>query len=60
MVSAWLYFLLGLSSLDTTFSTNVIFTNSFLVKFHENVNNDIARDIASRNGFESVGEVNII
>lgn len=53
-----LYFFCGLSLLLIT-SANSVFTNSFLVKFQQNIKNDIAHEIATRNGFENVGEVNI-
>lgn len=56
MLLVWLYFLLGLSTLVTS-SANNVFTNSFLIRFHRSVKNDIAHEIATRNGFENIGEV---
>lgn len=58
MLPIWLYFFLGLTTLVLS-SANSVFTNSFLVKFQQNINHDIAHEIATRNGFENVGEVNI-
>ncbi|XP_031619450.1 neuroendocrine convertase 2 [Contarinia nasturtii] len=56
MLSKWIYFFIGLTTLVVS-SANIVFTNSFLVRFHQNINNDIAHAIASRNGFENVGEL---
>lgn len=58
MLPVWLYLFFGLTTLVLS-STNSVFTNSFLVKFQQNIKNDIAHQIATRNGFENVGEVNI-
>lgn len=55
MIPVWLYFFFGLTTL--MLSANSVFTNSFLVKFQRNIKNDIAHEIALRNGFENVGEV---
>lgn len=55
MLLAWLYFL-ALTTLVAS-TANSVFTNSFLVRFHRSVQNDVVHDIASRNGFENVGEV---
>lgn len=55
MLLSWLCFL-GLTTLVKS-SANSIFTNSFLVRFHRSVQNDVVHDIASRNGFENVGAV---
>lgn len=56
MILVWLYFFLGLTTLVAS-SANSVFTNSFLVRFHRSVKNDVVHDIAARNGFENVGEV---
>lgn len=56
MLLVWSYILLGLSTLVAS-SANNVFTNSFLVRFQRSVKNDIAHDIAARNGFENIGEV---
>lgn len=56
MLAVWLYSFLGLTTLVAS-STNNVFTNSFLVRFHRSIENDIAHEIAVRNGFENVGEV---
>lgn len=56
MLSVWLYSFLGLTTLVAS-STNNVFTNSFLVRFQRSIENDIAHEIAVRNGFENVGEV---
>lgn len=55
MLLAWLCFL-ALTTLVAS-TANSVFTNSFLVRFHRSVQNDVVHDIASRNGFENVGEV---
>lgn len=34
-----------------------VFTNSFLVEFHEDANNELANDVAKRNGFDNYGPV---
>lgn len=59
MLLVWLYFFLGLTTLVAS-SANNVFTNSFLVRFHRSIENDVARDVAARNGFESIGEVSLI
>lgn len=56
MLSVWLYSFLGLTTFVAS-STNNVFTNSFLVRFQRSIENDIAHEIAARNGFENVGEV---
>lgn len=56
MITVWLYVLLGLTT-SVTSSVNSVFTNSFLVKFQHSVDSDVALEIASRNGFQNVGEV---
>lgn len=55
MLSVWLY-ILGLTTLVAS-STNNVFTNSFLVRFQRSIDSDIANEIAGRNGFENVGQV---
>lgn len=37
-----------------------VFTNSFLVEFHEDANNELANDVAKRNGFDNYGPVSIV
>lgn len=59
MLSVWLYIFLGLTTLVAS-STNSVFTNSFLVRFQRSIENDMAHEIAARNGFENVGEVRFI
>lgn len=58
MLPVWLFLFFGLTGLVLS-SANNVFTNSFLVKFHQNIKKDVAHEIATRNGFENVGEVNL-
>lgn len=58
MTPLWLCLIFGLTTLVTS-SANSVFTNSFLVRFQRNIKNEIAHEIAARNGFENMGEVNI-
>lgn len=37
-----------------------IFTSSFLVRFRRNVDNELAHDVAKRNGFDNLGPVSRI
>lgn len=52
----WLCCFFSLTTLVAS-SANSVFTNSFLVRFQRNIKNDIAHEIAARNGFENIGEV---
>lgn len=56
MLPVWIPFFFGMSMLVLS-SANGVFTNSFLVKFQQNIRDDVAHEIATRNGFENVGEV---
>lgn len=56
MLGGWLYTFFGLTAFVVS-SEHMIFTNSFLVRFQQKINNDKAHEIAVRNGFENVGEV---
>lgn len=47
------------SFLPSTAQRNDIFTSSFLVRFHRSIDNDLAHDVAQRNGFENLGAVSI-
>lgn len=38
---------------------NDVFTSSFLVRFHRSIDNDLAHEVAQRNGFENLGTVSI-
>lgn len=53
MLLPWLCFV-GLASFVVS-SANNVFTNSFLVRFHRSVENDLVHDIAKRNGFDNLG-----
>lgn len=55
MLLPWLC-ILGLTSLVAS-SANNVFTNSFLVRFHRSIDNDIANEVAARNGFDNIGHV---
>lgn len=59
MTPLWLCLFFGLTTLVAS-SANSVFTNSFLVRFQQNIKNEIVHGIAARNGFENMGEVNII
>ena len=37
--------------------TGDVFTNSFLVRLHGNPGNDVAHQVAKRNGFDNLGPV---
>jgi hypothetical protein len=37
-----------------------VFTNSFLVRLHGEPGNEVAHQVASRNGFENLGPVSVI
>lgn len=43
----------------TSSNSGDVFTSSFLVRFRRNIDNKLAHDIASRNGFVNLGEVSV-
>lgn len=66
MPKKWCSLFLGLFALSLTHltsstpSSGELFTSSFLVRFKKSVDNQIAHEVARRNGFHNVGPVSIL
>ena len=48
---------ISLTSSSATSPSGELFTSSFLVKFKRSIDNQLAHDIANRNGFHNIGPV---
>lgn len=53
-------FVLSLTHVTSTSSSNELFTSSFLVRFKRSVDNNVAHEIAKRNSFHNIGPVSYL